>query len=239
MHIAYLCPSKLLFVWCNKAGILDAMSGVRWRHESNEPSHQMMMVLPSTLDTTSSSDDKSTSKHISRHIRFSRICSLNRPKQPVFTLFSRLCGCLGTAIIVTYIIPRIEKPFAGYPYLKAKLFNPLRYLHATYFDEEPPIWGNIRTYYMTNETAFVVNLDRDEQRLGSFTSQNRPCMGAIQRYAAHQWSVDGEKLRRDVKGSKFRVNGKRNIPFSGSPRPRVSSGMRHAPCLIYCYGKRN
>jgi hypothetical protein len=91
--------------------------------------------------------------------------------------------CLFTALI-RYIIPRMEKPLEKYPYLRAKVYNPLRYIQVSFFDPRP---SKIRSYVMTNTTAFFINLDKDEKRREAFLSRNQDVAAYTQRYRAHEW----------------------------------------------------
>lgn len=68
------------------------------------------------------------------------------------------------------------------PYRRAKVFNPFRTFHALYLDRQRP--QGLKTFHLTNKTAFVVNLDRDKDRLAEFMSRNP---SFIQRFPAHQW----------------------------------------------------
>ena len=93
-----------------------------------------------------------------------------------------------TIVIVLYIIPRIEKPFEDYPYLRGMVFNPFRYVLVKFFDRRP-VYENIRTFVMTNQTAFVINLERDKRRMEQFWSRNHASRSVIERFPAHQWVV--------------------------------------------------
>jgi GR25 family glycosyltransferase involved in LPS biosynthesis len=84
---------------------------------------------------------------------------------------------LADAISVT-----VEGAFQD-PYRRAKIFNPFRTFQARYLDTHRP--QGLKTFHLTNETAFVVNLDRDKDRLRDFRHRNP---SFIQRFGAHQWT---------------------------------------------------
>jgi hypothetical protein len=89
---------------------------------------------------------------------------------------------------------RVDNPFT-----RAKVFNPLRYLQVKYFDPKPsrnniknyriiPAWGNTTMTTTSSSSSFVINMDRDQQRINKFYQRNG--MGAkryIQRYSAYEW----------------------------------------------------
>lgn len=95
--------------------------------------------------------------------------------------------CIGItmSVLVVMIRPRtfvmnLEAPFRN-PYWRAALFNPVRTLQARYWDDKPQ---QIKTFSLTYQNAFVLNMDRDHKRLQQFRSKNRK---VIQRVAAHEW----------------------------------------------------
>jgi GR25 family glycosyltransferase involved in LPS biosynthesis len=85
--------------------------------------------------------------------------------------------------LLFYGIPHIEDAVSD-PFLKAKIFNPLRYLQITYFESRPRR-ENLRTFVMSSDTAYVVNLDRDKQRMRNFHSKNKN--STAQRFSAHEY----------------------------------------------------
>ena len=95
--------------------------------------------------------------------------------------------CIGITMSVLVVMIRpstfvmnLETPFRN-PYWRAALFNPVRTLQARYWDDKPQ---QIKTFSLTPQNAFVLNMDRDYKRLQQFRSKNPEI---IQRVAAHEW----------------------------------------------------
>eukprot|EP00980_Cylindrotheca_fusiformis_P017000 scaffold5177_cov103-Cylindrotheca_fusiformis.AAC.2 len=86
------------------------------------------------------------------------------------------------------------------PYWRAKIHNPFRTFHAMYIEKHRP--QSLKTFHLTNTTGFVLNLDRDKDRLAVFRKRNP---SFIQRFPAHQWTTtDPEKVKlQQYWGTKF------------------------------------
>jgi GR25 family glycosyltransferase involved in LPS biosynthesis len=171
------------------------MIRLRHRHEHDEDPptlHSRQLTLDShSLPLTTVDNKLGSGKHHPdhhHHVGGAIRRSIQVKARPVLVVVAVwMCGFLVTTALLVYIIPRIEKPFQEYPYLRAKVFNPLRYLHAAYVDQKPK-WDKVRTFVMTNETAFVINLESNTQRMTRFVSQNKPSsVEIIQRFSAHEW----------------------------------------------------
>lgn len=94
-----------------------------------------------------------------------------------------LLGGSGRFLIqrILYWISHIEKPLEGYPYWRARVFNPIRCLQA-YLDN--PI--KVKSFIMTSDNAFVLNMDHSTQRMKHFQQWNPE--GIVQRFSAHTWT---------------------------------------------------
>lgn len=71
------------------------------------------------------------------------------------------------------------------PFLEAALFMPLRTLQVRYLDDKPQ---GLRTFRMTHNNSFVINLANDTKRLARFQSTNR--MPIVRRFEASAWAGD-------------------------------------------------
>lgn len=175
----------------------------RRRHDSKE-------VVSASLSSSSPPPSPDGSLPITtlprREYRWRCLCYVRLRKIIIgFSLMNKIIVALSVAFFgwwfireLLYWIPRIEQPFEKYPYWRAMIFNPIRYVHAKYLDPVRP--ASVRHFAMTQSTAFVINLDRSSQRMKQFWWVNSAGGVApmIQRFPAHEWTTsinDTETIR--------------------------------------------
>jgi len=138
-----------------------------------------------------------------RHWWWNTFNSLSVPKRIVLVLLVVWNGYFVVQKLIYWFPRGIEEPFKDYPYWRALIFNPVRYIQAKsssyYFtSSQSPPRRMIRNFTMTPERAYYINMDRSKDRMKMFIEMNKDDDDDgndggeinIQRFSAHEWVVD-------------------------------------------------
>lgn len=74
------------------------------------------------------------------------------------------------------------------PYYRPIVLNPIRTFWSRFLDNHRP--QKVITFHMNQESAFVINLDQDTQRLKTFMARNKN--PPVSRFPAYKWHVRPE-----------------------------------------------